>query len=212
MGSLGSPHLSQPATVAYLSNRRQLSKSSLPSTKAGNSGDHAILALHRTTSSAIPAGRVVVSSLLASNFSFSRSNSMAAFLSSASRFASSFLSSASRSALFSSTSRSALFSYASCSAIFSSAFRSASSFFSSAAASHSACSLLSSAAVSRILRHFSIRNLLFDFSSKPKDSTCFFNSSKASETNVAMMMGYRQMISDKPPDVAIIDTWLEYNL
>ena len=72
----------------------------MPSTKAGNSGDCAILALRRTTSSAIPAARAAVSSLLASNSSFSHSNSRAAFLSPASR--SPLLSFAFHSALFSS--------------------------------------------------------------------------------------------------------------
>ena len=88
---------------------------------------------------------------------------------------------------------------ASCSALFSSASCSASSFLSSAAASHSTCSLRSLGAVSRILRHSSIRNLLLDFSSKPKDFSCFFNSSKASETNVVMMIVNQQIIPGRTP-------------
>ena len=63
-----------------------------------------------------------------------------------------------------------------------------------------------------ILRHSYIRNLLLGFSSKPKNSTCFFNYSKDCETKDAMMIVNQQMIPDELPLYRDVDAWLQFHL
>ena len=126
---------------------------------------------------------------------------MADFLSSAQHLASSFLSSASRSVLFSSASRSAFLSSASDSVLFyppQILTRLAAFFLPPQLLAQSSFLLLSLCTFCTIPPP-EICSWTSHFSSKPKDSACFLNSSKAFGKNVAMTIANQQMNPGRAP-------------